>query len=934
MLYHAACHEPSNRRPNPSCHIGALRMPPQPSRYLITALMLAHSMAYAADDASEWQCRAKTGGQGWECQPAAVTPGPYRLPPLPATSDATPVAGPAPQLKRNGDSRLATGVSATAITASTAPRQTFTPAELDWVPSANAGHCAGSYVDPLAGLSRDGNSPETSNLKVTADTGQLEETSERFVLEGGIAFEQGYRQGRSDRAEVLQAEDRIILDGNVQLREPGLLIRANSAQINTGTNTGTAQNVHFVAHNDHIRGQADRLDIQGDGIYKLTGSSYTTCEPISRAWDMEAGEINIDKNTGIGTAKHAVLHLQSVPVAYVPYMQFPVDDRRMTGFLWPSFSQSSRSGFEMAAPYYLNLAPQADATITPRYIDTRGMMYEVETRYRSPVDEWSLGMAYLNKDEQYRDDLIEQNVNDKLNAVPSLPVTPSDYAVEADNRWLINLTERGILGAGWRSRIDYTRVSDEDYFRDLDTVSIEARRQTHLEQTAELKYTNDLWDFNASVEDHQTLGDDNKEQYALLPHLELFKTATGESFQPDWLLSADYSFFDSDTQIRGQRLYVEPGITLPMRWAAGYITPTVKVRHVSYALNDSNENGVVYSYPPLGPSPVMTWPGDPDFTRPKAGSDISGRPSATVPMASLDAGLFFERDLTWGDSPYLQTLEPRLYYLYAEYEDQDNLPNFDTAEVDFSYTQLFRESRFNGYDRLDDADQTTVGLMSRFIDQQSGREVLNLAAGQIFYNRDRRVSTTPGVSFDTSPHSEIAAEAVFTPSDSFKFTSSISWDPGTNKTSEGGVLGQWKPTEQTLLNLGYRYRRQDPELDPDTGKLVNADVDQVEFSAVVPLNYQWRLFARWHYDITDNNSLETLGGIEYESCCWMVRAVYQEAIDGVLDSNNNNFVSSDDYETDYAFYLQFQLKGLGDLADKVDSVLDNAIPGFSRMTGR
>lgn len=920
------------------CETGARRMPPQPLRYLITALLLAHSTAYAAAPDSEWQCRPKATGQGWECQPADVTPGPYRLPPLPATSDATPVSGTAPALKRSGETRLVARNAPAAQQTPDAVRRAFTPAELDWVPSTDAGHCAGRYIDPLAGLDKDSNEPGSSALKVTADTGQLEETSERFVLEGGIAFEQGYRQGRSDRAEVLQAEDRILLDGNVQLREPGLLIRADRAQINTATDTGTADNVHFVAHNDHIRGEADRLEIQGSGVYQLDGSSYTTCEPQSRAWDMEAAEIHIDTNTGIGTAKHAVLHLQTVPVAYVPYMQFPVDDRRMTGFLWPSFSRSNRSGFEIATPYYLNLAPQADATLTPRYIDTRGMMYEVETRYRSPVDEWILGMAYLDKDKQYRDDLIDQNINDKLNGAPPLPITPADYAVEADNRWLISLTERGNLGAGWRSHIDYTRVSDDEYFRDLDTVSIQARRQTHLEQTAILAYTSNLWSFNASVEDHQTLGD-NSEQYALLPHLALVKTAEGNSFRPNWLLLADYSFFDSDTEIRGQRLYVEPGISLPMRWAAGYISPTVKLRHVNYILNSSNENGVVYNYTPLtlvppGPAPVMTWPGDPDFSGPAAGSEITGQPSATVPMASLDAGLFFERELTWGNSPYLQTLEPRLYYLYADYEDQDNLPNFDTAEVDFSYSQLFRESRFNGYDRLDDADQTTVGLTSRFIDQQTGREVLSLAAGQIFYNRDRRVSITPGAPFDTSPDSEIAAEAVFTPSDSLRFTGSISWDPDTNKASEGGILGQWMPTSQTLLNLGYRYSREAPELDPGTGQLVNADIDQVEFSAVVPLNYQWRLFARWHYDITDNASLETLGGIEYESCCWMVRAVYQEAVDGALDLDNNNFVNTDELETDYAFYLQFQLKGLGDLADKVDSVLDNAIPGFNLMNGR
>ncbi|HEY9036035.1 MAG TPA: LPS-assembly protein LptD [Pseudomonadales bacterium] len=909
-------------------------MPPQSSRYLLAALLLTHSVAHADSDPSQWQCRPKADGQGWDCQAAPVTPGPYRLPPLPTVSDATPVSGPSPLMSRSGEPQTPAQMTAAAALA---PRRTLTPAELNWQPSADAGCCEGSYVDPLADIDKISNDPEDSPLKVTADSGELQESGEHFVLEGGIAFQQGYRQGSSNRAEVLRTEDRVIFEGDVTLQEPGLLILADRVQINTATDTGAAENVHFVMYEERIRGDAGRLDILGDGIYQLSDSNYTTCEPLDHAWDLHAGEIHVDQNTGIGTAKDAVLHLETIPVAYIPYLQFPVDDRRMSGFLWPTISHSSNSGFEIATPYYFNLAPNYDATFAPRYIEDRGMMYELGTRYLSPLDEWMLGIAYLNNDTQYRDDQIDN----KLNSIPPQPVAPSDYSADID-RWLITLNERGVLGNGWRSRIDYTRVSDDDYFRDLDTVSIEASRQTNLQQTGVLAYTSDLWSFTASLEDYQTLNDDAKEQYALLPHLELIKSADGESFSPSWLLLADYSFFDSDERIRGQRLYTEPGVTFPMRWSAGYITPTAKVRQVNYTLNNSNENGVVYNYTPAtwvppGPAPIMSWPDDPDFIRPLPGTEITGQPSATVPMFSLDAGLFFERDMTWNDSPYLQTFEPRLYYLYADYEDQTNLPNFDTSEIDFSYRSLYRESRFNGYDRLDDANQTTVGVMSRFTDQETGRETFNVGIGQIFYNRDRRVSVTQVAALTpvyTSPYSEIAAEAMYAPSENFRLTTGISWDPDTNKTSEGGFAGQWLPTERMLFNLGYRYRREAPQFDPTTGEFVNSDIDQVDFSAVIPLNHQWRLFARWNYDLTANDSLETLGGIEYESCCWMVRAVYQEAIDGALNIDNNNFVADDELERDYAFFLQFQLKGLGDLADKVDDVLDNAIPGFDVLSGR
>lgn len=908
--------------------------------YVLTALLMGSLAAQAQTAPSEWRCQPAADGQGWACGLHELPSGPYRLPALPersaavgpdATRPVTPASPTPASVPAQAETRLADSAAPETPPTSSArreaplrPVQELPPAQLDWSPRADIpaeqwlaqgnGHCAGLYLDPLADVDRAALNPETADFQVTADSGLMQEAEDRFVLEGNVAFQQGYRQGGADSATLERDNNRLYLDGNVKLREPGLLIRADHATLDRDSGRASADGVHFVAHEEHARGTAARLTRESEGVYTLQGSRYTTCEPGSNTWSIGSGKLHLDQNTGIGRASHTVLRLKNVPVAYLPYIEFPIDDRRKTGFLWPSFSNSNRGGIDIATPYYLNLAPNYDATITPRYIQKRGAMLETQFRHLNPLGHWTVNMAYLGNDDQYVEDRSEFNVERKQRL--GLPVTASDYDVDKE-RWLFGLEQSGSFARGWRTRIDYTRVSDEEFLRDLDPVSLDIRRQGHLDQRAEISYSGNQWQFLAELQHYQTILHDTNEPYAQLPHLELLRHGSGEAFRPDWTLTTDYSFFAHDQRIRGQRLYVAPSLVFPMRWQAGFLEPTLTLRHLSYALAGSNANNI----------------GDPNAILPPAGTQITGSTSVTSPAFSLDAGLIFERDFEHNGNAWQQTLEPRLFYRYADYENQDHLPNFDTNNVDFSYYQLFRDSRFNSYDRLDDTEQLTVSLASRFIDNDSGREVLSLGIGQIFYFRDLRVSARSGVPYTTEPHSEIVAQALFTPSDTFQVLSNISWHPGTNKTSEGGILGQWQLANNTLFNLGYRYRREGESWDPMTATWYNANIHQVETSAVLPISERWRLFGKLHYDINNHESLETLAGVEYESCCWMLRLVYQESLDSLWSRNTAINIPDWQRERDYAFHVQFQLKGLGDLSDNLDRLLEKAIQGFDRLGG-
>ncbi len=815
------------------------------TRSIAVALAGATLPASALEDDQQWQCHAAASG-GWDCKSVAVPQGVYaragRLAPLHADVPPAPAPEAAYQLAQTMD---------------WAPRDRLSPEQQAALPA----HCAGTYVEPAL-EQLPAASAVFGTVQASADESELQRKPDIARFTGNVTVRQDERRLRADKATFFRDEERIEIEGNVQYREPGLLIRGESAELRTTENSGQLDKTRFVMHREHSRGEAERVLRNADSSIDLEGASYTQCEPGADDWAIGASSIHLDRESGQGTARNATLRVKDVPVLYTPYLRFPIDDRRMSGFLWPVFTNSSQNGLDVATPYYLNLAPNYDATIVPRYMNDRGPMAGGEFRYMNGWSNWVASGAML----------------------------PDDNVYEG-NRWLASLQQSGLFRGTVSTHIDYTEVSDEDYLRNLGSTGLEVKRATHLSQSGWASWSPDgNWTMTARAQEYQLLDPALDEPYKMLPRLELARAASGEAFKPDYAVYAEYTVFEHKDAARltGQRLYMEPTASFPMEWAAGFVRPTVGYQSISYNL-------------------------DAPFSAP--GNDS---PSVSAPMVSLDAGYFLERETELFGTQFQQTLEPRAFYLWVDRQDHSDIPNFDSQDLTFSFSQLFRSTRFAGHDRIADANQASFSVTSRLIDQSNGHEVLSASIGQLRYFEDRYVTIANTVAaVQEESDSAIAAEVQAQPGDKLSVTASTLWDQRDAQIDEGGMMVHWTPQAETIVNLGYRYRRDQPLIDP-RGFVSIEDIDQVDFSTTLPLGQNWKLLARYQYDLTNDTSLEETTGIEYSSCCWSLRVVYQEGVDW-------------NQGRDYGVYMEFVLRGLGSLGKNIDQLLQKSIFGYGQL---
>jgi LPS-assembly protein len=835
----------------------------QTQRMLKTTFAVAPALAFAAAPSyqhKQWDCQPVD--DSWQCQQTTV-PGSM---PQPATMQSQPKALP-PKVagSKRGDKYSQWDY---------VPRKQLTD------PSSCPAGCSGAYQAPAADWEDADKAPEEAPLRADAASSSI--VGDTVSLSGKVALNQGNRSVKAEKAKFNRQTNQLTLDGQIEAREPSLLLRADNAQLNTDSTLGSFDNALFVIHDSGMRGTAKILQRNTATTLDLKGGSVTQCTPDDESWSIKAASIHLDTAKGEGVAKHARLHINDVPMLYVPWFSFPIDDQRKTGLLSPSFGSSSDNGFELTLPYYLNIADNFDATVAPHYIEKRGTMLEAEFRYLNRWGAWAVSGSDL-QDDQYTDTPTASQAND----------TPPQ-----EHRWIGNLDHQGKL-FGITTSIDYNKVSDEDFFDDLSTDSLELKRTTHLNQQATLGYNIANWQAELTAQEYQTVDELLSSQYQQMPRFSVERNFTGTSFALDWQVIGEFTDFEHDESVSrggsfvtGERNFGELGLSFPMRWAAGFITPTAKLRSINYQLDDIS-----------------------------AGEDDS--PSATAPLASLDMGLIFERSLQFRDSNYLQTLEPRLYYLYSEYQEQDAAPNFDSRELQFSYSQLFRDSRFSGNDRLADADQMSVGLTSRFINDRSGHELLTLSVGQIFYFEDRQIQLDDNQNLLQSS-SAIATEALYQPSEKLWLSNNLLWDRREDKLQEGGLGLHYQSDSNSLYNLSYRYRR----LGTTSLTEGSRDLSQLDASMALAINDRWSLFSRYRYDTEDHRSLDQMVGVQYDDCCWMVRLLYQQGVkDQFIDELSNLPV----VENDYAFLLEFQLKGLGSLGNKAESLLTESILGYEDL---
>lgn len=766
---------------------------------------------------------------------------------------------------------------------------------LDWLPKSHMTeeqqanlppYCCGAYVDPERDYPDVDLDPEEAPLRVNANATEVL-VDNIASLEGDVQVSQGYRQIRSDNALVDQASREVTLTGNVQFREPGLLLLGDSAEIDIDSKEVQIDNATYVIHDAAVHGTAKHLSRNKEGLIVISDATYSTCGPNDNTWELITGEIDIDQNTGFATVKNARLEVKDVPVFYFPWVRFPVDDRRSSGLLFPYFRVNQKNGLDYAQPIYWNIAPNYDATFTPRYIEKRGIALETEFRYLNDWGETMLGGAFLPDD---------QGGGDSDDIDPNTGLRP----FEGEDRYLVTLQHKGGEGRPWHTYTDLNEVSDRDYFRDLGDFTLDVNSRTHLQRLAGVGYRTTHWEYLVESEDYQLLTEGLADQYKVLPRV----TANGYYRFADNRLVLDmshqYSVFDHDAPgiVTGDRSRIDYALTWDKRWSWGYFRPQVSAKHLTYNLDG---NGTVL---------------------------VDDNPSATVPVTSLDTGIFFERESPWF-SGLTQTFEPRLYYLNVEFDDQSNLPDFDSREFTPSHDLLYRDNRFNGGDRFSDENRLTIGFTTRFINKRNGQERFRASIAQAYYYEDRFVTLPNPTAIELDDlrrnQSPLAMDLAALLSESWHITSDLVYDTSDNELEKSSLGFRYNDHQNRLFNFTYRFTRRLPRQFQSMD--VDQDIEQADISAFIPIAENFNVVARWNHDFTNKRELELFAGFEYNSCCWRASLVLRRW----LDRDDDILFPEEDLEFDNGIFFQIQFKGLAGTGKRVDSILRNGIYGYEPL---
>lgn len=748
-------------------------------------------------------------------------------------------------------------------------------------------NCCGGYVEPERNYPDANVDPKDAPIRLNANS--TEALNEHVaLLEGDVQISQGYRQIRSNKATVDQIARQVDLEGDVRFREPGILLMGDSAEIDIDSKEVEFENATYVLHENAVRGSADTLTRNQDGIIVINDSTYSTCAPDDNAWQLVTNEIAIDQNSGFATVKNAQLRVKGVPVFYVPYVKFPVDDRRSSGLLFPNIETGSENGFDFAQPIYWNIAPNYDATITPRYIQKRGASVAAEFRH---LNQWSyteISGGYLTNDKGGDD---EDDID---------PLTGQPRHLGED-RHLYQISHSGGINRPWSTFLDLNYASDEDYIRDLGNLSQADISQTHLQRRASIGYQTKHWNYRLRTQDYQVITRGLADQYSLEPEISVDGYYRFENSLVLELKNR-YSIFDHSNPsfVTGSRNRLDYSLGWDKRWTWGYIKPQVNFKHISYSL-DAGQN--------------MTL----------ADSD----PSISVPVYSVDAGMFFERDFNWL-TDFQQTLEPRLFYVKSNFEDQSALPDFDTSAFTPSYSQLFSDTRFSGGDRIADNDRLTIGLTSRFINKTTGQERFRVSIAQSIFYKDRRVTIMQNNSANeiaelTRDQSPLAVEMAARFTGNWHFTGDLIYDNRDNEVDKASIGMRYNDNQSRLLNLTYRHNRQLARIFDSTD--IDQDIEQVDISAYVPTGNNFNWVGRWNYDFTNERELETFAGFEYNNCCWRASLVFRRW----LDRQDEILLPEQNLKTNSGIFFQIQFKGLASVNSRVDTMLKNGIYGYEPL---
>jgi len=697
--------------------------------------------------------------------------------------------------------------------------------------------------------------------------------------EGEVRLRKRGQAVHADRLRYDKPADEVTAEGNVRMERGLDVVEGARLKYNLESNTGFMENPRYTLHKSpdagaqqprqmpipgatgqrrlfqptDARGTAERILFEGPDQFRAQRTEYTACAPGNDDWYLRAGDLQIDKGRDLGVARDASIVFMGTPIFYSPYLSFSLHQERKSGVITPHYGSTNKSGLELTVPYYWNIAPNRDATFSPRVMTKRGVLLNSEFRYLEPT--------YFG---DVRADIL-----------------PDDRQRNDERRWAYNIRHNHTLPDGWYGTLNLQKVSDDTYFTDL-TTQIATTSQVLLPREGTIG-RNGFWGstgnygFTALVQRWQTLQADPlapvTAPYNRLPQLTL-NAERQDVLLSDFDFYGHYVSFAHPTKVNGDRTLAYPSLSLPLQTSYAYFTPKLGVNVTRYKL-DPNSSGF----------------------------DSQTR---TLPIFTADSGVVLDRPTTIAGTAFLQTLEPRLYYVNIPFRDQSRIPVFDSGQQDINFATIYSENQFAGWDRISDANQVTLGLSSRLIAPESGGERLRAGVAQRFYFDSQRV-TLPGVAARTSTSSDLLA--------------ALSGSVAPNLTAEAGWQYSTNFSQTQKFNIGTRYQ-------PQPGKVLNLSyretldtIRQTDISAQWPVFQGWTALARWNYSLLDRSTLEGLAGMEYNGDCWVLRAVAHRFATATQQSSTT-------------FFIQLELNGVSRIGSNPMETLKRNIGGYVRLDPR
>ena len=709
------------------------------------------------------------------------------------------------------------------------------------------------------------------------------------TAEGTVELTQGNQYLSADKAVIKKdsasgALDTIDLSGNVNMRQPGQLAISDSGTANIHNDTAVFNDTYYLirvrkkpgtllsATGDQntkefenftgfARGHADEIIQNSKTNYTLKNATYTTAGPYDDDWMLKMDALELDRESGLGTAYNTTLYTQRIPVLYWPYLTFPIDDRRRSGFIYPVFGFNNNSGYYLSTPFYWNIAPQYDLLLTPTIYNHRGVLIDGNFRYLTQTQRGEINGQYMPYDRR-----------------------------AGTHRKAFSIANHGDYGQHWQSYFNYQYVSDKDFYNDFEMDNTGLSTSTLLNREIGGSYKDLNWDINGKFQGYKVADErmlPANRPYWLMPQINAKATypALLSSVNLNWDNQITYFYKPSvsgQSQMQAQRFYSAPEIKFPIQKSWGFLNSSVTLSEALYTLQN---RGVKYPEQHI---------------------------LRSLPIFSVDSGVYLDRSFTFKDHKYTQTLEPRLFYTYIPYRDQSNIPLFDTSLSNFSYASLFTSDLFTGIDRINNANQLAYALETKINSAETGQDLLSAGIGQIVYFADREVSLADKkVLFHDANFSDIAAKLSYRFLPDWQLISDATYNTQNNNVDSQNYQIQYMPDANHIFNISYQniknnYATLTPE---QIQKDITPDpLSQVAFSALWQLTPHWSVAGLWSYGFTTRHTSNMFAAIQYDSCSWAIRLLAQRHISASSDPNTPSKISGPLNNT---YMVQFELKGLG-----------------------